>query len=183
METKPTISEIEQILESHKDTVVEGFYITGHLLEDKIEKRGANFAYVNDILDTMNTEHIDLEAKYAVTPERDGSHHKIHIIGKAMAGSVMHEVTINYFVADTEAEEAEKEELKELLDDGDPMVFENRRAKHGILDARVVDRYEFAANFGAMFGYVISGFDKEYARLMGARCANLMARFFGKKKK
>jgi len=36
----PALSEIEQILESHKKTAVEGFYITGHLLEDKIDRGG-----------------------------------------------------------------------------------------------------------------------------------------------
>lgn len=182
MREERTISEIEQILESHKDDAVEGFYITGHLLTDKIEKRGADFAYLSDLLDTINTEHTALEATYAAASEREGTHHKINIIGRAMAGSVVHELTINYFVMNTEAEEAEKEELKELLDEGDPLVFENQKAKHGILDARVVNRYEIAANLGAMLGYVVSLGDKQYAQLMGVRCAAFAERIFGKKK-
>jgi hypothetical protein len=177
-----TISEIEQILESHKDDAVEGFYITGSLIDDKIDKRGANWGYVQEILDTINTEHIDLEAKYLVTPEKEGTHHKIHITGRAMAGSIMHDITINYFVMNTEAEEAEKEELRGLLDKGNPMIFPNKRAKHGILDARIVDKYEVAANLGAMVGYVISFGDKQYAQLMGVRCAVLVEKIFGKKK-
>ena len=99
-----------------------------------------------------------------------------------MGGTVVHDVTINYFVIDTEAKEAEKEKLQELLDEGDPMVFENEHTEHGILDARVVDKYGIAANMGAMLGYVISLGDKQYAQFMGMRCAALMERLFGKKK-
>ena len=180
----PTISEIEKILESHKDTVVEGFYITGHLLEDKIDKRGANLAYVCDILYTIDggVTQKTFETSHEVKPEKDGYHHKITVKAKSIGGSVVHDITINYFVQDTEAEEAEREELKELLDEDNPMVFENKHTDHGILDARVVDKYGIVANLGAMFGYAISLGDKQYAQFMGVRCAALMERVFGKKK-
>ncbi|MBD3304510.1 hypothetical protein GF343_05160 [Candidatus Woesearchaeota archaeon] len=182
MREERTISEIEQILESHKDDAVEGFYITGRLIEDKIDKRGADWSYVQELLETINTRHIDLEAKYAVTPEKEGKHHQVHITGRAMAGSIMHDITINYFVMDTEADETEREQLQELLGKGEPMLFENQKAKHGILDARVVDEYEIAANLGAMVGYVISLGDKQYAQLLGVRCAAFAEKIFGKKK-
>lgn len=180
----PTISEIEKILTEHKDTAVKGFYITGRLLEDKVDKRGADLAYVCDILDTIDggITHKTFETSHEVKPEKEGYHHKITVKAKSIGGNIVHDITINYFVEDTEAEEAEREELKELLDEDNPMVFENKHTDHGILDARVVDGYEIAANLGAMFGYVISLGDKQYAQFMGVRCAAFMERLFGKKK-
>ena len=177
-----TISEIEKILESHKDTAVEGFYITGCLIDDKVDRRGADWNYIRNILDTINTRNVAIEGKYQATSEQDGEHHKINITAKSTGGSIVHDITINYFVVNTEAEAAEKEKLQKLLDEDDPMVFENKHTDNGILDARVANKYEFAANFGAMFGYVISLGDKQYAQFMGVRCAALVERIFGKKK-
>ena len=139
---------------------------------------------MSDILYTIDggVAQKTFETSHEVKPEKDGQHHKITVKARSMGGTVVHDVTINYFVIDTEAKEAEKEKLQELLDEGDPMVFENEHTEHGILDARVVDKYGIAANMGAMLGYVISLGDKQYAQFMGMRCAALMERLFGKKK-
>jgi len=177
-----TLSEIEQILESHKDDAVEGFYVQGKLLDDKIDKQNADFAYVHDIIESINTSNVAISGKYRVNPEQDGEHHKIDITGKSMGGTTVHNITINYFVMDTEAEKAEKEELRGLLDKGEPMVFESKRAKHGILDARIIDAHEFFGKAGALFGYAISIGDKDYARLMGVKFAMIAEKILGKRK-
>ena len=176
-----TISEIEQILESHKDGAVEGFYITGRVIDDDIDKRGANWNYVQELLDTINTRNVILEGRYQATPEQDGEHHKINITAKSTGGSIVHDITINYFVMDTESEEAEKKELQELLET-EPMVFESKRAKHGILDARIIDTHEFFGKVGSMLGYMVSVGDVDYARMMGVRFAIIADKIFGKKK-
>lgn len=177
-----TISEIEQILESHKDDVVEGFYVTGNMLDDKIEKQSADFAYMNDMLESINTSNVELAGKYKVSPEQDGEHHQIEITGKSTGGTIVHNITINYFVMDTETEEAKKQELQELFDSGEPMVFESKRAKHGILDARIIDAHEFFGKAGALLGYAISIGDKDYARLMGVKFAMIAEKILGKRK-
>jgi hypothetical protein len=181
---EPTLDEIEKILADNKDKAVEGFYVTGHLLEDKLERRGANFDYVKDIIETFRASRAskDIQIKYSIAPEKEGYHHKINVKAIGAGGSEAHDVTFNYFVMDEEKEKAEKEELEVLLEQEDPMVFENKKAKHGILDARIVDKYEIAANLGAMFGYVISIGDKEYAQFMGVRFALMAEKIFGKKK-
>jgi len=179
-----TLTEIEKILESYKDTAVEGFYVTGHMLDDKLDEQGSTFEYVQGLVDNFSASIATkkIETNYVVVPENKGYHHKISLKAIGAGGDAAHDITINYFVIDTAAEEAEKEKLQELLDENDPMVFESEHAEHGILDARVVDKQGFAANIGAMFGYVISGFDKDYARLCGVRCAALAEKVFGKKK-
>jgi len=176
-----TISEIEQILESHKDDAVEGFYITGRLIGDEIEKRGADWNYVQELLYTINTRNVIIASNYKVTPEQEGEHHKINITAKSAGGTIVHDITVNYFVMDTEAEEAEKEELQELLEN-EPMVFESKRAKHGILDARIIDAHEFFGKAGAFFGYVVSVGDVDYARMMGVRFAMIAEKIFGERK-
>jgi len=177
---EPTLAEIEKILAENKDKAVEGFYVTGHMLDDKINKRGADLAYVLDVFETIKG-HATFETKYTAVQEKDGTHHKMDITGKAMGGTVMHEITINYFVMDTEKEEKEKEQLQELLEKESPMVFENKKAKHGILDARIVNKYEIASNLGAMFGYMVSLGSKDYAQIMGVRFALVAEKIFGKK--
>ena len=182
MGEEPTLAEIEKIIESYKDTAVNGFNVTGHLLEDKVDKRGADLAYVDSIIEIIKGEHKTYETSYKVTPEKDGRHHKINIKARSVGGTVVHDITINYFATDTEAEEAEKKELEELLEKEDPMVFENQCAKHRILDARIVDKYELAGKLGAVFGYVISLGSTEYAQLMGVRFAVMAEKIFRKKR-
>jgi hypothetical protein len=178
-----TLDEIEKILTEHKDKAVEGFYVTGHLLEDKMDKRGADIDYAMNIVEDFKASRSskDIQIKYSITPEKEGSHHKINMKAIGAGGSAAHDITFNYFVMDEEKEKEEKEELEELIEQENPMVFENKKAKHGILDARIIDKYEFFGNIGAMFGYVISVGDKDYARLMGVRFALIAEKIFGKK--
>ena len=182
MGEEPTLEEIEKILTEHKDKAVEGFYVTGHLLEDNIDKSGADIDYAMDIMYTFNASKAskDMQTNYSVTQEKEGYHHKINMKAIGAGGNAAHDITFNYFIIDEEKEKTEKAELEELLDN-EPMVFESKRAKHGILDARIIDKYELFGKVGAMFGYAISIGDKDYARFMGVRFALIAEKIFGKK--
>jgi len=180
---EPTLEEIEKILTEHKDKAVEGFYVTGNLLDDKMDRMGAGIDYALGIIETFKASRAskDIQIKYSNTQEKEGYHHKIHMKAIGAGNNAAHDITFNYFVMDEEKEKAEKQELEELLDN-EPMVFESKRAKHGILDARIIDKYEFFGKMGAIFGYAISVGDKDYARLMGVRFAIIGKKIFGKRK-
>ncbi len=181
--TQPTLAEIEKILVENNDKAVEGFYVTGHILDKKIDQRGADLDSAKDIIESFNAIRAtrEIQTNYVVTQEKDGHYHKITMKAIGLNGNALHDVDINYFMMDEEKDKAEKEELEELIEKEDPFVFPNKEAKHGILDARIVNKYEIVSNLGAMFGYAISFGNKEYAQLMGVRFALMAEKFFGKK--
>lgn len=184
MGEEPTLAEIEKILVENSGKAVEGFYITGHRLDEKINQRNAGLDYAMDILDSFKASKVtkDIQTHYVVAQEKDGYHHKICLKAIGAGGNAVHDVTINYFVLDEEKDKAEKEELEELIEKEDPFVFPNKETKHGILDARIINKYEIASNLGAMFGYAVSLGNKDYAQVMGVRFALLIEKIFGKKK-
>lgn len=180
---KPTLAEIEKILAENQDKAVEGFYITGHVIDEKIDKRGSDLDYALDIIDSFKASmpRLEVQTNYDIKQESEGYHHKIMLKTIGASGNALHEITINYFMMNEEKDKAEKEQLEELIEKEDPLVFPNKDAKHGILDARIVNTHEIVSNLGAMFGYAISLGNKEYAQLMGVRFALMAEKIFGKK--
>ncbi len=180
---EPTLAEIEKILAENHDKAVEGFYITGRRLDEKISQSCACLEYALDVLDFFKAskQTKDIQTSYVATKENEGFHHKISMKAIGVGGHVAHDITINYFVMDEEKDKAEKKELEELIEKKDPFVFPNKEAKHGILDARIVNKYEVASNLGAMFGYAVSLGNKDYAQIMGVRFALMAEKIFGKK--
>ena len=175
-----TLSGIEQKLLEYEGKAVEGFYVKGKLLDNKqIDKRGANHTYISNLLDSINTEHITLEAKYTVTPEKDGQHHKMDITGKGMGGSVMHEITINYFVMQDPESAADIDPVEEMKN-----PIENVYSKNGFVDISFTQKHHRVGIAGAMLGYFAPWPLKNRSDFMiytAVKFAKAYEHFFGKK--
>lgn len=178
-----TLSEIEKVLIKNHDKAAEGFYVTGHRLDEKIDQRNADIDYVLDFIDFFKASEgtKKIQIKHLIEQEQDGYHHKINIQAIGASKKPMHDITLNYFLINEEKEKKEKEELEGLIEQKDPFVFENKHAKHGILDARIVNNHEIASNLGAAIGYAVSLGNKDYAQFMGVRFALMAEKIFGKK--